>query len=344
MSDYQPHQYVSMELEVTPVTAKEFDLYLSLKFTPQWQNLGKGRLQLSLLGGTLRLRLDQSQMMHVISQPHPGWDLIASESHGELVWLVKSQQQQLCQKCKLGTFAITVEDYQITASFTAIPETISLNAIEGLWPHNLSPNKHAILDRKLALCLYKNILFGKISVVNKENQSQQFIPPELTPETLIEIEKLIDDVYGAKTDNFTDLMALFDLNPLIDLAGGNFLATRLNGIELSGANLSLTQWRGADLTDADLSEADLSDASLAGADISGAYLGNANLQRANLHRASLALANLIGANLSNANLKETNLTKTNFSGAIVSGTILQHNLGLSEGDKQSLLQRGAILG
>ena len=68
MSDYQPHQYVSMELEVTPVTAKEFDLYLSLKFTPQWQNLGKGRLQLSLLGGTLRLRLDQSQMMHVISQ------------------------------------------------------------------------------------------------------------------------------------------------------------------------------------------------------------------------------------------------------------------------------------
>jgi len=341
MSDYQPHQYVSMELEVTSVTAKEFDLYLSLKFTPQWQNLGKGRLQLSVQGGNLRLKLDHTQIIRVISQPQPGWDLIASQSNGELVWLVKSQQ--LCQKCKLGTFAITTEDYQITASFAALPGTVSLNAIEGLWRHDLSPNKHAILDRKLALCLYKNILFGEISVVNKENQSKQFTPPELTPETLIEIEKLIDDVYGAKTDNFTELMALFDLNPLVDLGGGKFSATRLSGITLSGANLSLTQWRGADLTDADLSEADLSDANLAGADISGAYLGNANLQRTDLHRASLALANLIGANLTNANLKETNLTKTNLSSAIVSGTVLQQNLGLSEGDKQSLLQRGAIL-
>ncbi len=37
MSDYQPHQFVSMELEVTPVTSNQFDLYLNLQFTPQWQ-------------------------------------------------------------------------------------------------------------------------------------------------------------------------------------------------------------------------------------------------------------------------------------------------------------------
>lgn len=342
MSDYQPHQYVSMELEIIPVTSDQFELYLSLQFTPQWQPVGTGRLQLSLQGGNLRLKFDNAQIVKIISQPQPGWELILSESPVDLVWLVKSLPSSP-SKSLLATFTTTTADYQTRATFTPTPAGISFKAIEGLWRHDLSPNKHALLDRKLALCLYKQILFDQIYAVNKTNPAQAFNLPKVTPEILTQLKDVINLVYNAQTDNFTELMAMVALNPLVDLAGGNFLATNMNGIQLNSANLSQTNWRGADLTDADLSETDLSYANFAGADLSGAYFGNANLQHANLHRASLALANLIGANLSYANLSETNLTQTNFSGASLDGAIFQHNLGLSSELKQYLQKKGFIV-
>ena len=76
----------------------------------------------------------------------------------------------------------------------------------------------------------------------------------------------------------------------------------LNGEGGSRANLS-----DADLSDADLRGANLSNADLRGANLSGANLSNANLRNANLRGANLSNADLFGANLRGANLSNADL-------------------------------------
>ena len=61
------------------------------------------------------------------------------------------------------------------------------------------------------------------------------------------------------------------------------------------------------ILDYDLSNADLSNANLRGADLSNADLSNANLRDADLSNANLSNANLRGADLSNANLRDADL-------------------------------------
>ena len=65
------------------------------------------------------------------------------------------------------------------------------------------------------------------------------------------------------------------------------------------------------ILDYDLSHADLSEANLRGADLSHADLSEANLRGADLSRANLSHANLSHANLSHANLSEANLREAN---------------------------------
>ena len=103
-----------------------------------------------------------------------------------------------------------------------------------------------------------------------------------------------------------------------DLRGANLSRADLSDANLRGANL-----RGADLSRADLSDANLSDANLRGADLSRADLSDANLRGANLRganlsRADLSDANLRGANLSRADLSDANLSRANLSDANLS--------------------------
>jgi uncharacterized protein YjbI with pentapeptide repeats len=132
---------------------------------------------------------------------------------------------------------------------------------------------------------------------------------------------------------------------------GQYVAIKLDGAELGGANLpeidfSGANLRGACLIDANLSGAKLDDAVSSGAfphrvetNLSDANLRGANLRGANLSRADLSYANFSGANLANAdlsradldhascsgadlseaNFREANLTGTNFSGARTKG-------------------------
>ena len=72
--------------------------------------------------------------------------------------------------------------------------------------------------------------------------------------------------------------------------------------DLSGADLSRANLRGAVLSRADLSRANLSRADLYGARLSGANLSGANLKRAKMHDAKLLGAKLGGADLREADL------------------------------------------
>lgn len=349
VSDYQPHQCLSLQLEMIAVADDIADLYLTGQFDEQWQNLGKGRFQFGLKGGTLSLKLENCQMNNVVEQPLSSLRLV-SASDTEIVWMFIADNHiqtitGTWSRLKLGTIGYKPEDYQITASVIISPAALSVKEIEGLWRHDITPNKQGILERKLAIFLYKHQLDSDLCIVKLTSSPVELgNPPESqdNSEALTELEQSIETIYSAKTDNFAELLELAGLNPLSDLAGGNFLGTQLNGVQLGGANLTQTNFRGADLTDGDLSEANLSYGRLAGADLSGAYLELANLSGADLHRASLALANLIGANLTGANLTEANLSKTNLSGAQVNGTLFRDSIGLSEESKQNLQQRGAL--
>jgi uncharacterized protein YjbI with pentapeptide repeats len=91
----------------------------------------------------------------------------------------------------------------------------------------------------------------------------------------------------------------------------------LNGVCLTGADLSFTILGGVRLDSADLSGVDLSDADLIGANLVGANLADVELSHAHLVEANLAGANLSDANLSGASLSDANLDSTQLSGAIL---------------------------
>lgn len=92
------------------------------------------------------------------------------------------------------------------------------------------------------------------------------------------------------------------------------IPAQLQGVDLTGHDLSRRYLHGADLRDATLAYAnlfmaDLSGACLVGADLSGADLAGANLIDADLRDATLNRANVLVADLNNAILLGTKLHK-----------------------------------
>jgi hypothetical protein len=357
LESYNPYpDCVLLHLETTIAPANEpFDLYLNLRFGEQWQSLLDGRIKFALKGGKLKLKLEGGEFSSVscdlgeqfpvattISQTDPMWHFLPKPSDFLLQGVVGT--------VKLGTIAPTAKSYCLAATFEISRSDLSLTDAEGLWRHDISPNKHGILERAIALllretCFAPYLCWMQLGAIDnsdwqplvKENEAK------LSQDLLSLVKQTIERIYESPTDNFLELAVLAGLNPLTDLAGGNFLAANLSGSDLNGANLSRTNFRGANLTDADLSEANLSYARLSGADLSGAYLGNANLSHADLHRSSLALANAIAADFTGADLREANLSNTNLSGATVGQARFGNNTGLSEEMKLSLSARGATV-
>jgi uncharacterized protein YjbI with pentapeptide repeats len=127
----------------------------------------------------------------------------------------------------------------------------------------------------------------------------------------------------------------------IDLTGASFDGRRVGPIDLRGAHLAGSSWRGAvlpkalfnnadltgcDLTKAFLRGADLAGAHLEGANLTDAILGDANLrdatfdkesklERADLQGANLSKAKLIGTCLQGANLQLSQMMGTELNGA-----------------------------
>jgi uncharacterized protein YjbI with pentapeptide repeats len=133
-----------------------------------------------------------------------------------------------------------------------------------------------------------------------------------------------------------------------DLSGA-----KLNGADLSGANLFEAKLIRADLSEADLSEAKLARANLSKANLSEAKLTGSNLGFANLcqtelnnavlWRADLTYAVFCGANLKDADLTQTALVETSLEGAILNGC---HVYGISVWDvavDENTRQEGLVI-
>ena len=299
-----------MKLEVIPLASDtansdQFDLYLSLNFNQQWYSLLDGRIKLALQAGQLQLRLENSQLQQINYQLDDYFKITTESSPTETTCIFTLESTKLLvanslERIKLGTVKIIAQPFSLKATWQVLPADISLTDAENLWRHDLSPNKHGVLERAIILFCCKNQLpsclslvqLGSANVEMQDNLAQESKAVTSFSATE-ELQQIIQQLHRATTDQMDELVKLAKLNLKTDLAGGNLLAANLSGIDLNGANLQKANLRGVDLTDADLSEANLRHVNLSGADLSGAYLENADLTHANLYRTSLAIAKLV---------------------------------------------------
>lgn len=243
---------------------------------------------------------------------------------------------------KLGELAGA--KYRIDAAFEVEKADIYLTDAEGLWPHDITPNQHSVLERMLAEYLHANYLQPALSwaLLCSDSSADKRRDRVFLSQSENQLQEMVYRIIWAETDDFAELAKIANLNPAEDFAGANLRGTTLSAVDFSSANLDRANFRGAYLSDADFSDANLQNAKFSGADLSGAFLGNADLKGADLHKASLALANLGGANLCGANLVEVNLTNANLGGANVESARFGNNSGITEEMQVNLQQRGAI--
>lgn len=343
---------VFMDLQVIPKPDhnRQFDLYLNLKYHQQPEEILEGKVKFSLRSSQLVLSLNNLVFVEKNTIDSDVINIANSVFSNQPTWIIKNNESSIqISQLKLGTIEIEESPYQLTAEIIGDKKEIILKDIEGLWLHDISPNKHAILERKVADFIEKIYLKPYISktIFTSEDYKKISKSENIDKEILIKkesdlLKKTIQNIYQNSQENFLELAKIAELNPLSDFAGGNLTGVNLSTLNLSSSNFSYANLRGADLTDVDFSEANLSHVKLSGADLSGAYLEGTNLENANLQNASLALANVIGANLNNANLTNTNLQNTTLGQTNVKNAVFSGNLGLSEEKKQELLKDGAI--
>jgi uncharacterized protein YjbI with pentapeptide repeats len=349
---------LSMEIQVLPLSESkvEFELYLNCKFHQQQENILDGKIRFGIRGGIFQLSLENAFISEFLS--HSNITALKKNEPNSLItnqtWQIRANPKKGIlednfEKIKLATIKVNQKPYHLEASFVVKTGDISITDIEGLWKHDITPNKHGILERKLADFIYQINLSPYLSKTVFGSSDFSLQPhlfhqqqEKISSQAISKLKKIIEAIYQAKANNLPELAKIAQLNLLTDFCGGNLLGGDLRNIDWSGANLEYVNFRGADLTDADLSEANLSYAKLNGADLSGAYLEGANLHQANFNSASLALANLIAADVTGANFTKTNLTHTSWSNAKVSGAIFGDNIGLTEANKESLTAKGAI--
>ncbi|WP_293363473.1 pentapeptide repeat-containing protein [Microcoleus sp. CAWBG52] len=362
---------------------QQLDIHLSLNFNEHWEPLLGGRVKFGLQGGTLKLNLENCEIPVAsrqlvgdfeLSPIDSSTEVLSTESQPEVrdnekaekiqetdctfchvstigddtkpAWIFSLKRGKpvlkgLLKSVKLGEFP--AKPLRIAAAFEVVKEDIYLTDAEGLWPHDITPNQHSVLERILTVYLVNKLqpaLSWALLSYNLPAVEQPEV--EIIAQAEDELQEMVDRIIAAETDDFVELATIANLNPALDFAGGSLRGTSLSAVDFSSANLPAANFRGANLNDADFSDANLQNTKFGGADLSGAFLGNADLSGADLYRASLALANLSGADLSRANLLEVNLTNANFSGANVKSARFGNNSGLAEDVKLNLQQRGAI--
>lgn len=356
-SHHQCTDCLAAQWQLIPVkdTDNQFELYLNLEFGQQQIEILNGKAKFALRSAKLELELQEvtfSATNHLnCDLIHPIDNMFTREPKWEIRHQPDSKFLQGQQKnIKLGVIESKKDSGILITRVITQASDLMLSDIEGLWRHNITPNKHAILERKLAHFLQQTQFNPYLSQVVFANANSNWQPlsqkskiSENQERLITNLKNLIQLIYQTPTDNFIELVAIAGLNPLTDLAGGDLTATNLSGINLNSANLRGVNLRGADLTDTDLSEANLQYAKLNGADLSGAYLEGANLSYASLQSASLALANLIGASLVGANLTATNLQNASLAQAQVKNAIFHKNIGLTADLQQQLRVKGAIV-
>jgi len=318
------------------------------KFDQEAQALSllAGHIKVVLRGGKLTLRANGAQFTPSQTLPSPLG--LGHHSGSESQWQIKFSG---LSDFDLGTVTPTADTAHLQATFTITPSDLAIAESQGLWPPDFSPNQLAIADRLIAHWLVHDWFppalswgqwaIGAVPPWQTLDADYAEPDPEVRQQKEISLGDRLKELAQAPNLDLIALAQLVGLDPQRDLAGGKFVGVNLNGIDLSNAALTDSNFRGAILTDADLSGANLAGSNFRGADLSGAYLEGANLIQTDFRKSSLALANLIGADLTQANLQETALTNANFSAANLSQAQFGENPGLTPEQQGKLMEQGA---
>lgn len=381
-SDYLVMEVMAIATPSSSSDTQQLDLYLSLSFAIPKESFGEAHSSVELNSGQLELHLTNGKLLDASSLETPECiaQYIPTDPVAHPIWRfspkVTAHLHGRLDKTYLATVELHGDNPKIALEFKVSAEDVQITHPEGLWPHSITPNQLAVIERKVALLLSEIKLQPYLSRAIWEVEAShlpQILPADSDTPHMAQVRVAIRSLLTASTNNFLELAALANLDVTQDFSGAHLLGVDLSNLDLTGVNLKNAYLRGANLNDTDLSEADLSGANLGGADLSGAYLSNANLYQADLHRASFALANLSGASLQEANLSEANLaqanlsdtdlseanlthadltgarltlanlTNTQFTGAKVERSHFQATTGLTEAMKRELMQRGAIV-
>ncbi len=357
---------LNLEIHLAPVESPDISLdgsdgadrrqvVMSLATGSYWKQIAGGRVQVAIAQAYLTLELQNTTFSSVKDDALIGHSITVRQFPNSIprFELVPSEGAILeasINNLPLGMLHIGGESspVAVTAAVTMAvtvaiaPRDVRILTAEGLWRHDITPNKHGIIERTLARAIADADLLPYLSRIQfGHSYSAVSSSPTSHPLDDTGLRTIITTIIDAPTSNLLDLAAHANLLVETDLAGAQLRGASLSRLDLSGVDLSYANLRGADLTDAELSEANLSYAKLGGADLSGADLGSATLQNADLHRASLALANLSGADLSHANLCETNLSQANLNGVHVDGALFSQNSGLTDETVRALVEKGA---
>ena len=137
------------ENELEPI--EQIDLYLTVKFSEQWEQLNEGWIKFGLRGGQLKLTLSNG-----IIPPHQRQlnspQITALGTDTNPLWEFKTGIRQpvlqgFIDKIKLGTVTVEALPCHIQATFTVSPQDISITDNQALWLPDISRNKMAVLER-----------------------------------------------------------------------------------------------------------------------------------------------------------------------------------------------------
>lgn len=105
--------------------------------------------------------------------------------------------------------------------------------------------------------------------------------------------------------------------PLAQCSWARMQGAKWAGVDISDGALQAIRLDGADLSRANLARANFQIANLAGANLMASNLEDAHLHAANLQHANLMLANMTGVNLLDADLRGANLRGAKLQRAIL---------------------------
>ena len=215
-------------LQVTPqllATSKgTVTLALNIRFNEQEKSLLDGQIKFGIKGGKLNLTVEQGKIIE--PQLNDNFPLKLIESYdNSVVWhLIASTGQstvKIDHLSPLATLQSSQKSFKVTVSYTVDLADISITDITGLWRHDIHPNKHSILERKLAQFLWKERLSPEISIIrlttNVSGEVEKIDRPTTNMETqnLGKLHQLINSIYDVKTDDLLELVKIAELDPQI---------------------------------------------------------------------------------------------------------------------------------
>ncbi|MEM8778066.1 MAG: pentapeptide repeat-containing protein, partial [Cyanobacteria bacterium P01_G01_bin.49] len=225
LRSYSPYpSCVSLKFagEIAQKTTRQFPLTLTLNLNEQDKSLLDGDVKFGLKGGKLTLTVENGNIIAPQVLLNDAYELV-SASDTSATWQYTPQTGQSILKVEIVSFLATIQvisdPISVTLTYDINPSDISITDVEGLWRHDIHPNKQSILERKLAQFIWKLRLSSHLSLLTLSSDSrahEKILESSITgidPQTLSQLHQLFESIYNVETNNLLELAYLAELDP-----------------------------------------------------------------------------------------------------------------------------------